>query len=100
MRPPKIVQAPHNDLGERLVAVERITELFKLERIVYLSVTVLALAMLLASASVLIWKGSAGRIELSMLFGSSGLITYSCGRVLLMWNRALSIVFMHETSNP
>jgi hypothetical protein len=29
---------------------------------------------------------------LSLLFGSSGLITYSASRLLAMWNQALSLV--------
>jgi hypothetical protein len=86
-----------SELSVRLSAVERLTQLFRLERLVYLGVTVLALAMLLVSAGILIWNQKAGAAELSTLFGASGLITYSCGRLLFMWNKALSIIFSLTT---
>jgi hypothetical protein len=82
----------NTDLEERLAAVERLTQLFRLERMVHLGVTSIALIMLLASAGVLLYQGEAGATELTMLFGSSGLITYSAGRLLFMWNQALRLL--------
>jgi len=73
-------------------AVERLTKLFKMERMVYLAVTSLSLAMLLLSAGLLIARGKAGAAELTGLFGSSGLITYTTGRLLYMWNQALRLL--------
>ena len=73
-------------------AVERLTKLFQLERMVHLGVTSLSLVMLLTCAGVLLYKGKAGPAELSGLFGSSGLITYSAGRLLYMWNEALKLL--------
>lgn len=73
-------------------AVERLTNLFRLERMVHLAVTSLSLLMLLLSAAVLISKGKAGPAELTGLFGSSGLMTYSTGRLLFMWNQALRLL--------
>ncbi len=78
-----------DDLDERLKVVERLTNLFKLERMVYLSVTILSLIMLIGSALSLMLRDLAGTAELTMLFGSSGLITYSAGRLLYMWDEAL-----------
>ncbi len=80
------------DFDARLKAVERLTQLFRLERMVYLGTTCIALLMLLTSAGVLIARRQAGFAELSMLFGSSGLITYTAGRLLYMWNQALRMV--------
>ncbi len=74
------------DLKARMDAVERLTKLFKVERMVHLGVTTVSLAMLLVSAGVLLLKGQAGIAELTGLFGSAGLITYSAGRLLVMWN--------------
>jgi hypothetical protein len=82
----------NTDLEERLAAVERLTQLFRLERMVHLGVTSIALIMLLASAGVLLYKREAGATELTMLFGSSGLISYSAGRLLFMWNQALRLL--------
>jgi hypothetical protein len=80
------------DLKARMDAVERLTSLFKVERMVHLGVTSISLAMLLASAGVLLFKGKAGPAELTGLFGSSGLIAYSAGRLLVMWNQALRLL--------
>ncbi len=80
------------DIKARMDAVERLTKLFKVERMVHLCVTTISLAMLLLSAGVLLSKGKAGPAELTGLFGSSGLITYSTGRLLVMWNQALQLL--------
>jgi hypothetical protein len=87
--PPTTHQASFN---AKMDAVERLTRLFKLERMVHLAVTGLSLTMLLFSAGVLIYKGQAGTVELTGLFGSSGLIAYSAGRLLYMWNQALRLL--------
>lgn len=80
------------ELKSRVDAVERLANLFKFERMVHLGVTCISLLMLLASAGILLFKGSAGPAELAGLFGSSGLITYSAGRLLVMWNQALRLL--------
>lgn len=81
-----------SDLDDRLKAVERLTALFSLERMVHLIVTTLSLALLLTSTVIQIYKGQAGRVELTLMFGASGLITYSTGRLLVMWNQALEMI--------
>ena len=78
-----------DDIKTRMAVVRELTELFKFERMVYLGVTILSLVMLVGSALSLMIKNQAGTAELTMLFGSSGLITYSTGRLLFMWNEAL-----------
>ena len=85
-----------DDLSARVRAIERLTKLFRLERIVHLSVTTFALVMLLANAGMLLVRREAGPAELTLLFGSSGLITYSANRLLFMWNQALKIVAMQD----
>jgi hypothetical protein len=77
------------DLKVRMDTVERLTQLFKTERMVYLVTTIIALIMLIGSALSLMLHDKAGTAELSTLFGSSGLITYTTGRLLFMWNEAL-----------
>ncbi len=78
-----------DDIKARMEVVRELTILFRFERMVYLGVTILSLAMLVGSALSLMIKNQAGTAELTMLFGSSGLITYSTGRLLFMWNEAL-----------
>ncbi|HJR67147.1 MAG TPA: hypothetical protein VJ802_12040 [Gemmatimonadaceae bacterium] len=81
-----------SEIRDRVDAVERLTQLFRMERMVHLGVTSISLVMLLVSAGVLIVNKRAGSVELTMMFGSSGLITYSASRLLHMWNQALSMV--------
>lgn len=69
--------------------VKQLTELFRFERMVYLGISIVSLVILIGSALSLIIRGQAGYSELTMSFGSSGLITYSTGRLIFMWNEAL-----------
>ena len=85
-----------DDIAERLNAVKSLTELFKIERMVYLGVTIVSLIMLIGSALSLMRSCKAGGVELSMLFGSSGLITYTAGRLLHMWTLALKCLVPSE----
>ena len=78
-----------DDIGKKFEIVKQLTELFKFERRVYLAITIISFIMLAGSALKLIIKGQAGYGELSMLFGSSGLITFTANRLLFMWNEAL-----------
>ncbi len=78
-----------DDFRQRLEAVERLTRLFRTERMVYLTTTMISLLMLVGSALSLMVRNQAGTAELTMLFGSSGLITYTAGRLLYMWSEAL-----------
>ncbi len=89
------------DMDARVDAVERLTKLFKLERLVHLGVTCISLLMLLTSAGVLLVKKEDNAIALTGLFGSSGLITYSASRLLLMWNQALRLLGVDDAKrNP
>lgn len=85
-----------DDFRLRLEAVERLTNLFRMERMVYLVTTIISLLMLVGSALSLMVKNQAGTPELTMLLGSSGLITYTAGRLLYMWNEALKRLFPHK----
>ena len=91
--PPETPRSPYaQDMAVRLDAVERLMKLFKLERLVYLGVTSISLVMLLVSAGFVIANQKATAAEISGFFGSSGLITYSASRLLVMWNQALSLL--------
>ena len=73
-----------DNLKERMEVVKQLTELFKIERMVYLVIRITSLIILIAIALSLILKGQAGYAELTFSFGSSELITYSTGRLLIM----------------
>lgn len=81
-----------NELEQRLRAVERLTALYRPERAVHLIATTVSLIILLGTAGAMIYLGEAGPTELTLMFGSSGLITYTAGQLLRMWDRALSVI--------
>jgi hypothetical protein len=83
---------PEANMDDRMKAIERLILLFRMERFVHLGTTTLSLCMLLGSAGFLIFKSKADPATLAMLFGSSGLITYSANRLLKMWDQAVRIV--------
>ena len=80
------------EFDDRLNAIERLLALFRFERMAYLVITTLALAMLLGSAGYLIINQSADAATLVMLFGSSGLITVALARLLRMWDQAMALI--------
>ena len=88
-------------LSARMEAVERMTALFKMERMVHLFVTTSSLLMLIGCAGYLIWQSKDSldnlTIILPLMFGSSGLIAYSANRLLRMWDQALRLLAPMET---
>lgn len=79
-------------LRDRVEAVERLAQLFKVERFVYLGVTAISFLLLLTIAIRIFIQGGAQIAEWGLLFGSSGLITITGNRVLQMWSQALRMV--------
>ena len=77
---------------ERLNAVERLLALFRMERMAYLSLTGVALAMLLGAGAYLIAREKADMVVLTGLFGSSGVIGFALARLLRMWDQAISMI--------
>ena len=81
-----------SDIDKRVAAIEHLVSLFRWERIAYLVATCLALALLLGAAAAVILRHQTSVEILTPLFGSSGLITYSLGRLLRMWDQALALI--------
>lgn len=82
-----------SELNARMKAVEKLITVFKLERMVHLGVTLISLVLLIAAGIFLFFDDSVSKIAvLSLMFGSSGLITYSAGRLLKMWDQAMSML--------
>lgn len=82
-----------DELEQRIKSIRQLLDIFKVERMVYLTVTILSLIMLLSSAAVVIYKDAAGALEITGLFGSAGAITYTAGRLLRMWSEALRVLY-------
>lgn len=81
-----------NSYQDRIDAIRELLALFRLERTVYLVITIFSLFILLTCAVVLMFRNTVGTPELIGLFGSSGGITYSTGRLLKMWSEAINVL--------
>ena len=77
---------------ERLEMAKEITRLFSLERYAYVSCCGIAVVLLLINAVILIRNGNTNGTELTLLFGASGLITVSIGRLIYMWNKVVDLI--------
>lgn len=82
----------HEQIEIRVAAVKQLLVLFRWERATYLIVNGLALAMLLAAGGALLLRQNADMAILTALFGSSGLITFTIGRLLRMWDQAFALI--------
>lgn len=81
------------DLEQRIDAIGKLLYLFRFERRVYLTVTILSLIVLLLVAGYMAYDDGGDSIpEIIGLFSSAGGITYSAGRLLRMWSEALKVL--------
>lgn len=79
------------EMRVRLEVARQITQLFNLERYVYVACCGIAVLLLLINAGLLIKQG-VNATALGLLFGASGFITYSIGRLIYMWNRVVDLI--------
>ncbi len=83
---------PTDPLDTRLEAVARLLALFRMERIVYVVVTLLSLAILFYCAVRLIQQPDSDMTIVVSIFAGSGGILYTTGRLLKMWSDALHLL--------
>lgn len=83
-----------NDLDNTVKAIKEMVALFKMERVVYLIITLVSVIILIATAVSLILASDDqnNTIAIMGLFGSTGGITYSTGRLLKMWSEAMDLI--------
>ena len=86
-----------SEIDARVRAVERLTALFRMERMVYLGFGVTGFAMLIACLIKMLLSPESSAALLGA-FGSSGTVAFTGARVLVMWNRALSIALPSQSS--
>lgn len=80
------------DIEKRVEAIKALLQAFKLERILYVIISCIAIGILLSVAAFIIISNPE-KIEWFIgLFIPAGAITYSIGRILKMWNQALTFV--------
>jgi len=76
----------------RVEIAKDITRIFSLERYVYISCCGIAVVLLLVNAVMLMRSGALDVTSPGLLFGASGFITYSIGRLIYMWNRVVDLI--------
>ncbi|MFT4576200.1 MAG: hypothetical protein ACI9SI_001119, partial [Polaribacter sp.] len=71
-----------------------LVSLFKTERMVYLIITLISVLVLIGAAAFMMIKSESqeNTIAVMGLFGSTGGIVYSSGRLLKMWSEAMQLV--------
>lgn len=80
------------EIEVRVKAVKTLLEAFKLERILYIIISCLSVIILLCVPIYIIYK-EPDKIEWVIgLFVPAGAITISIGKLLKMWNQAISFV--------
>lgn len=79
-------------LTETLNALERLLNLFKLERIIHLIIGILAFLMLLYAIVLLLRSNEVSTTLLGSLFGSAGLITISSARITYFFNKGFTLI--------
>lgn len=79
-------------LTETLDALERLLNLFRVERIIHLAVGILAFLMLLYAITLLFRTEGVSTQLLISLFGSSGLIMVSSARITYFFNKAFQLI--------
>ena len=81
-----------NSIQDRLEAVRQLMRLFMAERIAYLIVAIVSVAMLLYCALQILQNDAAAVSSLIGMFGSGGLISIGMGRLLTMWTQAMRLI--------
>ena len=81
-----------DELENRVRAVERLTTLYRPERLVHMVANIVSLSVLLVSAGVMLYQQEFKSATLTLMFGSTGLIAYTTSQVLRMWDRAISVI--------
>lgn len=81
-------------LDNTVKAIKELVALFKIERTVYLTITLISVLVLIATAISLIIRSDSqeNTIVIMGLFGSTGGIVYSTGRLLKMWSEAMQLI--------
>lgn len=86
-----MTSAPIDDREKRLLIAKELLTVFKMERMAYLTSTLLAVMFLFVFATILLIRES--YILALGMFGASGVIAYSVGQLLRMWNQVLAVIF-------
>lgn len=81
-------------LEKTVKAIKELVALFKIERTVYMVITLISVLVLIGTAIMLLFRSESqeNTIAVTGLFGSTGGIVYSTGRLLKMWSEAMQLI--------
>lgn len=79
-------------LDARYNTVKKLTKLHHFERMAHLVVNIASLVVLLTCVIIMIVRKETDIVSLTGMFGSTGLITITTGRILRMWEKAIKAV--------
>jgi hypothetical protein len=74
-------------------AIKELTKIFKYERYIYNTTTVISFFALLICAIYLFMKGDIQYVI--GMFGSTGIIAFTCGKIFKMWGDAINLIDKH-----
>ncbi|MFT7114586.1 MAG: hypothetical protein ACI8P7_001373 [Candidatus Azotimanducaceae bacterium] len=80
------------NLEKTVSAIKEMVALFKMERAVYLIITLCSVLILIFAASRMLVNEGTDPLVVFGLFGSGGGIAYSTGRLLKMWSQAMQLI--------
>ena len=95
---PKVSGHTEN-MNDRVKAVEDLLRLFRPDRTVYISITALCLIPLFWSAFLAVKQSRFDGAIAIGLFGPTGAIAITLGRLLKMWNDAIRLVLRTESND-
>ena len=83
-----------SEIDKTVKAIKELVALFKTERTVYMIITLISVLILIGTALMLIVRSESqeNTIAVMGLFGSTGGIVYSTGRLLKMWSEAMQLI--------
>lgn len=83
-----------SELDNTVKAIKELVGLFKTERTVYMVITLVSVVILIGTAVMLIVRSDSQEATIAVmgLFGSTGGIVYSTGRLLKMWSEAMQLI--------
>lgn len=86
------MQPTEDIISRTLDALERLTKMFAFERILYLLCAIVSFILLVFCLISLFKSDQLTKLDLAMIFGSSGLIAISAFRVSFFLNKSFDLV--------
>jgi hypothetical protein len=84
-------------MSDDIDKIKELVKIFRPERIIFGTFTVLSFIILISCAIIMIVQDSENIASIIGLFGSTGVITYTSSKILKMWSD--SIDFINKNKN-